>query len=259
MNKPSLVSALALALFANASLADCSKVKKVNPKTINSTIDCLNSENAAQASDLKSLHDKTGSFRSDIPDLQTQVDTLRSQIGDTSSFQAAIEQLQADVKALQGIPPVTPIGTFENDYLKAQALGVTKIFSSQDGTAYISATVQIENKSAGTLYLAYDYTKGFTAVDDHGISANNYQYPNSGINGVFGNSETLSRSSFSVLSPGSVMSVGLTTNTVEKDQAAKLGNRFNLTFTVVRYLEPNLEQGKFDTATIGFAGITATQ
>lgn len=242
--------ALVLALVSGVSHAgNCpGNLKKVNPGTVNASVNCLNKENAARTSETAAL--------------QTQIDSLKAQVGDASSFQAAIEQLQKDVRALQGLTPVAPIGVFENDFLKANALGVTKILSGQDGRAYVSATFQIQNKSASTLYLAYDLNKRFTVVDDHGISAvgSDYGREISGLNAVNSEYDQQSRSNFSVVSPGSVVSIGFETGWIDKEAAAKLGSRFNLTFTVMRYLEPQLAQSnKTDSVTLGFANIVATQ
>jgi hypothetical protein len=272
-------------LLSGASLAaDCPQITKAKGKAVKDAINCLIGENAARAqetsslgaqiqvggggfnpsnlqSQIDALNAQIGSANSGLPNLQTQVDALKAQISDGSSFQAAIEQLQADVKALQGIPPVTPIGTFENDFVKAQVVGLTKIISTEDGTSYVNASFQIQNKTASPLYLAY-VGGSFSVVDDHGISAGSNEccYAHEvGLPEFGSGSGDFQRSSFSVLAPNGIVSVGILGNTIDKDRTAKLGNRFNLSFTLQRYLEPNLEQGKTDTATLGFAGIVATQ
>ena len=203
------------------------------------------------------------SLQTAVNQMQGQINTLQSKITDGSSYQAAIEQLQADVRTLQGLPKVDPIGVFENDYLYAQVVGLTRVFSSTDGSAYVTATFQLKNKSTETIYLAYDESKRFTVADDHGISVQQTAFYGDlkGIRGVdIQGNGTEARQDFSVLAPGSVISVGLVSPNISKDFAAKLGNRFNLTFSLVRYLEPNLAQSnKLGLTTVGFANITATQ
>jgi hypothetical protein len=248
---PILPPVLLFVLCAGAShAADCpGKLKNVNKKNVNAIINCLNAENAARIQENGNL--------------LNQINALKAQVVDVSSFQAQIESLQRDIDFLKGLPPVAPIGSFENTFMKVQAVGLIKRVSATTGRASFSGTFEVQNKTASPLYIAWERTNGFAVTDNAGNTASCSGLSGSacsvaGIAELRGDVATNARSGFSVLAPNSILSFGMTTNEVAADVAARLGNRFNLTFTMLRYLDPGLVTGAFDSHAIGFAGIAAT-
>lgn len=150
---------LLLALAAGTSHAtNCpGNLKNVNRKNVNAVINCLNAENAARTQENGNL--------------ANQLNALKAQVGDLASLQTQIENLQKDVDFLKGLPPVAPIGSFENDFMKAEVVGLRKLVSATTGRASFTGTFQVRNKTAAPLYVAWERVNGFAVTDNGGNTA----------------------------------------------------------------------------------------
>jgi hypothetical protein len=224
-------------------------LRTTSKKNVNAVINCLNAENAAR------VQENAG--------LISQLNSLKAQISDLSSLRTQIETLQQDVSYLKGLPPVIPIGTYENDFMKVTVLGLRKLVSSSTGQASFTGTFQVQNKTASPLYVGWDRISGFAVTDNAGNTASCSGLSGAGcspagIAGLRDDAPSASRSNFSMLAANSILTFGLTTNSLTTDVSAKLGTRFNLTFELVRYINPDLVSGAFDTHVVGFAGIAPT-
>lgn len=169
---------------------------------------------------------------------------------------AEVQQLQNDVNGLKGIPAATPIGVFQNSYLKATVLGATKIVDAGAGTAYITASFQLQNIGSQDLYIGSDQT--FSTSDNNGITT-----PGGIASGIkfdvsYGHLRG-TKLSYSVVPPNQVIVIGAKSNAIDRANTAKLGNRFGFSFPLFHYLDIGLDTGDFETVNVGFSGIALSQ
>jgi archaellum component FlaC len=272
-----LASALVLALFSGAAQAgDCpGNLKKVKTRNLNDKINCLNAENAARIKETGTLNSQVQTVQNQANAIQAQLNGVANQVtaldttvqglqkqtdalaGQVSILQEDVTQLRNDVNVIKGLPKVDPIGVVTSDIIEAEVTGLGKVVSSSDGTAYVNATFRLKNISTQDLYLACNHSAEFIAADEHGIVATAQDC--SGIQSIPNNS-IIPRTPFTVVSPGSALTIGYTSGEISKDSAAMLGNHFSLGFNLIRYLEPNLEQSTNHVSlSFSFMNITATQ
>lgn len=178
---------------------------------------------------------------------------------------ASIKQLQDEVNALKGLSKVDPIGKVTSEKLEAEVTGLGKVVKEPTSTTreeYVTASFSIKNMSTEDLYVAFDAHTGFVATDTHGIKATTRECSGMRSVGTWNSPNAFAddRSKYTVIPPSGAVSIAFTTDKLTSEPSAKLGERFMLGFSVVRYRDPSRETSKnFVSIPFRFLNITATQ